>query len=278
MMQNTTLYPFVHARTDKMDFRTGKLLFAPTFFQSNTDLKKNVLEVANKTVGELSKRSYIRSIFSDGSVCVIGVTATIPELSKQCGREVNFSYVDTARHQRVAYTYIGVAFHVCDRPDVFELSAEVAAELYEKYIALRWNEHGGEPDAYETRYIDDSFSSEKMPRPKEDDAFDLAFKEAMSGKPTLYIEGMIVRQQEAEVKTTETDIYNIKSNEPQRKEERKKEGTNQQLINMLNHANKQFEQETSHNKKRSNSSIGKKIVLVGTLVIAGIIFLIYAIQ
>jgi hypothetical protein len=267
------IYPFIHARTKVLDFRTGKFLFSPALFSENKEFNEKLLKVANISVQQLNRREFVRSVYSDREICVVGVTMRIEDLTAAISREVKYSHVDG---DRVAYAFIGSAFYIKDSPQCFALSSKKVSEIYENFLAERWDELPGCDGAYDTRLIKTPMylSDDDCITISDNDCYNKAFADAISGEAVLYVDEYKLRPKTNDPKT-ETKKGDKTRNKPDKT-----------IIDALRRTNTSKERKSNINpdpnradnalKKTKKSTI--QAVLVTSIVIAGVVFLVFTIH
>ena len=142
--------PVVHARTFNLDFKTGKLLVAPDSFTEDDSLLIYNIAKESTRQREMAPIFGRYVIYGNKSYAVVGRTVRFLDLYTACGREPKYCYVDK-ENGRTAYGFVGLMIPKGTITKPFIFSDNLLLDVYEQCIEDRWNEVGGEINAYETK-------------------------------------------------------------------------------------------------------------------------------
>ena len=129
--------PLIHARTAYVDFRSA-MLFVPQDWEDSKVKWARSFITASTRYFELAGTNGRRLVFSDGIHIVTGISICISDLYKLCGdTTTEYAYVDG---KRTNYAFIGLVIRNEDLKSAFDIPLSVFLSVYQKYIAMRWNE------------------------------------------------------------------------------------------------------------------------------------------
>lgn len=130
--------PVIHARTRNNDFPSS-LLVIPEDFSSETALWARGHIAASTGWFELTTGTGRRVVFCDKDRIVSGLSIRISDLCQLCGTDGSpYANVNVTR---VNYAFIGLAFSKAEAANKsFDLPPSLFLNLYEQYMALRWEE------------------------------------------------------------------------------------------------------------------------------------------
>lgn len=129
--------PVIHARTHNNDFPSS-LLVVPEDFSSETAAWARGYIVASTGWLELTTGGR-RVVFCDKEHIVSGLSIRISDLCQLCG--TGSSPYANVNVTRTNYAFIGLAFSKAEAAEkCFDLPPSLFLNLYEQYMALRWDE------------------------------------------------------------------------------------------------------------------------------------------
>lgn len=128
--------PIIHARTRDVDFRAGLLVKPEDFSEDRTRwARKYILD--STRFFELAGPEGRWAAFCDQKVAVAGVSIRIGQLYRLCGKEPKY---DKVNGNRANYAFIGIAVPKSEIGEAFQITYPLLLDLYEKYMALRWED------------------------------------------------------------------------------------------------------------------------------------------
>lgn len=143
--------PVIHARTRDNDFPSS-LLVIPEDFSPETASWARRYIVASTGWLELTTDAGRRVVFCDKERIVSGLSIRISNLCQLCGTD-DSSYVNI-NVTRINYAFIGLVFSKAEAAEkCFDLPFSLFLNLYEQYIALRWEEP----------FVEDGLTALKVP-------------------------------------------------------------------------------------------------------------------
>ena len=130
--------PIIHARTHNNDFPSS-LLVVPEDFSPETTSWAHEYIVASTGWFELVTDTGRRVVFCDKERIVSGLSIHISDLYQLCGTG-NSPYANV-NATRPNYAFIGLVFSKAEAAEkCFDLPPSLFLNLYEQYMALRWEE------------------------------------------------------------------------------------------------------------------------------------------
>lgn len=128
--------PIIHARTRDVDFRAGLLVKPEDFSDDRTRwARKYILD--STRFFELAGPEGRWAAFCDQKVAVAGVSIRIGQLYRLCGKEPKY---DKVNGKRTNYAFIGIAVPKSEIGEAFQVTYPMLLDIFEKYMALRWEE------------------------------------------------------------------------------------------------------------------------------------------
>lgn len=145
--------PILHARTYNIDFRTGKLLVCPRFFDKSEAKFCHRVAKDSTIFFELAPLEGRTVVYGNGKYLIVGKTVVFDDLYKRCGLPAKYIRVDNP-NGRLAYGFVGAAFALKDISAPFEFPEKTILKIYEHCIADRWDETEGSSGARESTLSD----------------------------------------------------------------------------------------------------------------------------
>lgn len=128
--------PIIHARTRDVDFRAGLLVKPEDFSDERTRwARKYILD--STRFFELAGPEGRWAAFCDQKVAVAGVSIRIGQLYRLCGKEPKY---DKVNGNRANYAFIGIVVPKSEIGEAFQITYPMLLDIYEKYMALRWED------------------------------------------------------------------------------------------------------------------------------------------